>query len=40
MLQVSVRHTRGDSPAPVANDFSFIEFVLLLSDFPAPPGAL
>ncbi|HTA42882.1 MAG TPA: hypothetical protein VK789_10560 [Bryobacteraceae bacterium] len=40
MLQFTVRHTSGDSPAPPANDFCFTEFVLLISDFPAPPGAL
>jgi hypothetical protein len=38
MLQFTLRRISGDSPASV-NDFSFVEFVLLTSDFPAPPGA-
>ena len=39
MLQCFIRHISGDSPAPMANAFCFTEFVLLTSDFPAPPGA-
>lgn len=39
MLQFFLRHISGDSPAPLANDFCFAEFILLTSDFPAPPGA-
>lgn len=38
MLQFFLRHISGDSPARMANDFCFTEFVLLTSDFPAPPG--
>jgi hypothetical protein len=37
MLQFTLRHN-GVFSAPSANDFCFVEFVLLTSDFPAPPG--